>query len=154
MTRVAVRSEQVRMLYSQSVPVLLANIVNSGIVSAALWVAGPRRLLLAWTGLVALMTVARLELRRRYWRAQPAPEEAPRWGDRFVVGSAAAGLLWGAAAAVFLDADGMLSSVLMPFVIGGMGAGAAGTLACYPPAFWAYLLPSVVPLAVRMLMIG
>ena len=60
MTRVAVRNEQVRMLYSQSVPVLLANVVNSGIVSAALWGAGPRRLLLVWTGLVALMTVGPL----------------------------------------------------------------------------------------------
>jgi signal transduction histidine kinase/ActR/RegA family two-component response regulator len=154
MTRVAVRNEQVRMLYSQSIPVLLANVVNSGIVAAALWVAGPRTLLLGWAGLVALMTLARLELRRRYWRVQPAPEQATRWGARFVAGSAAAGVLWGAGGAVFLDADGMLSSILMPFVIGGMGAGAAGTLACYPAAFWAYLLPSVMPLAVRMLMIG
>ena len=41
MTDAAVRSEQIRTLYSQSVPVLLANVVNAVIVSATLWSSGP-----------------------------------------------------------------------------------------------------------------
>jgi signal transduction histidine kinase/ActR/RegA family two-component response regulator len=150
----AVLSEQVRTLYSQSVPVLLANVANATIVTAALWESAPRPLLLGWTGLMALMTAARLVLRHRYWRAAPPAEEAERWGRRFVAGSAVAGVLWGAAGATFFDGNTLLPQVLITFVIGGMGAGAAGTLACYPLAFWAYLAPAVVPLATRLLLVG
>src|SRR4051812_19903243 len=150
----AVRSEQVRTLYSQSVPVLLANVVNAAIVSAALWQSAPRALLVGWTALMVLMTAARLALRRRYWQSAPAPEEAGRWAARFTVGSAVAGVLWGAAGATFFDGSRLLPQILMTFVIGGMGAGAAGSLCGHMPAFWAYLLPAVVPLATRLLLFG
>ena len=63
----------------------------------------------------------------------------------FAIGSAAAGLLWGAAAAVLFDAAGALSQILMTFAVGGMGAAAAGTLASYLPAFWAYLAAGADP---------
>jgi signal transduction histidine kinase/CheY-like chemotaxis protein len=153
MSVAAVRSEQVRTLYDQSGPVLLTNVVNAALVSAILWRAGPRPLLLGWTLLMALMAALRLELRRRYRRAAPPPEEAGRWGGRFAIGSAAAGLLWGGAGALFFDVDGFLSEVLITFAVGGMGAAAAGTLSCHLPAFWAYLIPSVVPLAVRLVLL-
>ena len=150
----SVRSEQVRTLYSESVPVLFANVANSLIVSATLWGSGLRTQLVGWTGLMLLMTLARVELRRRYWRARPCPEHSLVWGLRFVVGSALAGSLWGAAGVLFFDADGMLSRILLTFSIGGMIAGATGSLACYPPAFWAFVLPALIPLALRTLSFG
>ena len=150
----SVRSEQVRTLYSESVPMLFANLANALIVTATLWSAGPRGLLVGWTGLMLLMTLGRIELRRRYWSANPGPDEAERWGTRFVIGSFTAAVLWGTAGVLFLDAAGMLSLILLTFVIGGMVAGAAGSLACYPPAFWAFLLASVVPFALRTVAVG
>jgi signal transduction histidine kinase/ActR/RegA family two-component response regulator len=154
MTTGAVRGAQIRALYDQSRPVLMANLLNAAIVSAVLWNERLRVFLLVWCGLMAAMTVARLELRRRYLRANPDPEQAPRWGRYFVMGSATAGLLWGTAAAALFDTRGALSHILIPFVVGGMGAGAAGTLAWHLPAFRAYLIPSVVPLVVRTLALG
>src|SRR6185295_15386473 len=153
MTRAFVRAEQVRTLYGQSLPVLSANVVNAAIISTALWSSGPRPLLAAFTALMALMTAARIELRRRYWKARPGPVDAQLWGNRFVMGSATAGLLWGAAGGLFFGGSA-ISKILIPFVIGGMGAGAAGTLACYLPAFIAYLVPSLIPLIVRSFLLG
>jgi signal transduction histidine kinase/ActR/RegA family two-component response regulator len=154
MTDAAVRSEQVRTLYSQSVPVLLANVVNSVIVSATLWSNGPRLQLLAWTLAMTAMTIVRIDLRRRYWRASPDPTAAQRWGRYFVAGSLSAGLLWGAAGFLFFNAGGVLSQLLLTFVIGGMCAAAAGTLACHLPAYWAYMLPSLLPLVLRTLLVA
>src|SRR3954469_14737371 len=133
----AVRADQIRTLYDQSRPVLLANMINCVIVTATLWTAPaqPHTFLLTWAGLMAAMTVGRLALRRQYRARAPGVDEAPRWGDRFVVGSLISGLLWGIAAATMFDAHGPLSQILITFVIGGMGAGAAGTLSCHLPAF-------------------
>jgi signal transduction histidine kinase/CheY-like chemotaxis protein len=150
----SVRSEQVRTLYSESVPIMFANLANALIVTATLWSSGPRALLVGWTGAMLLMTLGRIELRSRYWRANPGPEEAQRWGTRFVIGSFTAAALWGTAGVLFLDTAGMLSRILLTFVIGGMVAGAAGSLACYPPAFWAFLLASVIPFALRTVAFG
>ena len=154
MTTGAVRSEQIRTLYRHSQPVLLANVLVAVVVSATLWTSAPRGLLILWLGLMVVMAAARLELYRRYCRARPTAASAPRWGVYFVVGSAGAGLLWGIAVATLFDVSGVISQTLLTFVIGGMGAGAAGTLSCYLPAFWAYLIPSVVPLAVRTFAVG
>jgi signal transduction histidine kinase/ActR/RegA family two-component response regulator len=101
-----------------------------------------------------LMVLVRLELRRRYRRARPGPEQAARWGRTFVIGSVSAGLLWGCAAAVLFDSNGMLSQILVTFVIGGMGAAAAGTLAYHLPAFWGFFLPALVPLVARTFALG
>jgi signal transduction histidine kinase/CheY-like chemotaxis protein len=152
----AVRADQIRTLYDQSGPVLLANMINCLIVTATLWTAPrqPHSFLLGWAGLMAAMTVGRLALRRQYRTGAPSVDEAPRWGRRFVVGSLISGLLWGIGAATFFDAHSPLSQILNTFVIGGMGAGAAGTLSCHLPAFWAYLLPSVLPLLLRVAVLG
>jgi signal transduction histidine kinase/CheY-like chemotaxis protein len=150
----AVRGEQIRTLYDQSRPVLLANVLNAAVISAALWSTGPRPLLVAWNAAMVAMALARLELRRRYQRAQPPAEAAGAWGVAFAAGSAMAGVLWGGAAAALFDTAGALSQILITFAVGGMGAAAAGTLACYLPAFWAYLLPALIPLTVRTFAMG
>ena len=155
MTDSAVRAAQIHTLYDQSGPVLITNVINAVIITITLWHHQPiRTALLVWTGVMTLMSLARLLLRRSYQRANPGPEDAQIWGARFVAGSLVAGLLWGAAGALFFDVAGPLSQVLMTFVIGGMGAGAAGTLSCYLPAFWAYLFPSLVPLLIGVAVVG
>jgi two-component system cell cycle sensor histidine kinase/response regulator CckA len=150
----AVRAEQIATLYRQSAPVLLSNVLNAVIVSATQWEAASRSFLTWWVLAMALMTAARIGLRHRYWQRRPGPEQAARWGTLSVLGSLSAGILWGTAAAVLFDPARPSSQILITFVIGGMGAGAAGTISCYPPAFVAYLVPSVAPLALRMFSLG
>jgi two-component system cell cycle sensor histidine kinase/response regulator CckA len=150
----AVRGEQIRTLYRQSAPLLFANLANACIVVVTLYEPRQERTLLTWLSAMALMTVLRLELLRRYRRTRPGAEEIEKWGRFFVVGSACAGVLWGAAGALFFDPNDLFSQVLVPFVIGGMGAGAAATLSCHMPAFGAYFVPSIAPLAVCMFAAG
>src|SRR5581483_4787769 len=151
----AVKSEQIRTLYRQGVPVLSANLIIGGLVCASLWSLSPRRLLVGWIALVAVLTLARIELWRRYWRRQPPPAQAGPWGNAFVVGSGAAGALWGLAALLFFNQTSPpAAQLLVTFAVGGMCAGAAGTLACYMPAFRSYVYPSLGLLIARTLTIG
>ena len=151
----AVKSEQIRTLYRQGVPVLSANLIIGALVCASLWSMSPRRLLVGWIALVALLTIARIDLWRRYWRRRPLPPDAGPWGTAFVVGSAGAGALWGLAAFLFLGSGSPpASQLLITFAVGGMCAGAAGTLACYMPAFRSYVYPSLGLLIARTLAFG
>ncbi|HKP58324.1 MAG TPA: ATP-binding protein [Polyangiales bacterium] len=144
-----VRAEQVRTLYRQSAPVLLANVVNAAIVSFALWSKASHAVLLAWFATMTAMVVVRIEMRRRYWSRDLSAAEQELWGLRFTVGSVCAGLLWGFAGGVLMP-DSLPHQVLIMFVIGGMAAGAAASISCYMPAYFGYLIPSLVPAMVRL----
>ncbi len=144
----SVRSEEVRALYAQSGPVLLANVAVASLVTATLWQTTPRWQLLGWFAALLLLSAARVALLRRFRLAAPAAPEAT-WGRRFVSGSFVSGLLWGGAGALFFDSNSALAQALLTFAIGGMVAAAAGTLACHLPAFFAFFAPALLPLAVR-----
>lgn len=148
-----VRAEQVRTLFKQSAPVLLANVVNAVIVSLVLWSHAPHGTLVAWTATMTLMALARIEMRRRYWLGEWSAEEQGAWGNRFTVGSLSAGLLWGFMGGALLP-DSLPHQVVVVFVIGGMAAGAAGTISCFMRAYYAYLVPSLLPVMARLIAFG
>src|SRR6185436_6166848 len=95
--------------------------------------------LLFWTAGLAVMTAARLDLRRRYWLADPDPAHTRPWELRFLAGTAVAGLLWGSAGWVLSSPRDAVAEYLIAFVLAGMVSGAAGSLACHLPAFFLYL---------------
>ncbi|HEY0707718.1 MAG TPA: ATP-binding protein [Polyangia bacterium] len=150
----AVRADQIRTLYDQSGPILLANLLNAAVVTATLWTSTSRPVLLGWAAAVVLLTLGRLVLRRRYLRTRPSRNQMEIWGTRFVVGSLFGGALWGVAGVLFFDPDSALAQILITFSVGGMVAGAAGTLSPFLPAFRAYLLSALLPLFVRVVAVG
>ena len=153
--RAQVRAEQVRTLYRQSVPVLLANVLNASILVWLLWADISHALLLPWLFAMTLMALIRLELRRRYWRGESArePAEQERWGTRFTIGSLSAGLLWGFAGYALMP-DSLMLQMVIAFVLAGMAAGATLTLSCVTRAYVAYLIPSLVPVCARLFLFG
>jgi PAS domain S-box-containing protein len=148
-----VRAEQVRTLYAQSAPVLLANVANALIVALALWSHASHGLLAGWCGTMTAMVAVRIAMRARYWSRERTPIEEETWGIRFTIGSLCAGLLWGFAGGVLMPAS-LPHQVLIVFVIGGMGAGAAASISCFMPAYFAYLIPSLVPAVFRLWSFG
>ena len=144
-----VRSEEVRALFAQGVPVLWANVGVGAIVVGTLWNQASHLQLLAWLGAVVLMSLVRAAYQASYAREQPASGEIEAWGRRFVFGSTVAGVLWGVAGVLFFARDSALSQGLLAFAIGGMTAAAAGTLSCHLPAFFGYFMCALAPLTVR-----
>ncbi len=149
-----VASEQVRTLYRQGVFVLLANVVNAVIVACALWQTVAHQLLLTWTAAMSVMAIVRWWLRGAYMAEPRDTSETPMWARRAMVGSGAAGVLWGVAAASFPTEGSVVAQLVVVFVLGGMGASAAGTISCYLPAFYAFFLPAMLPLVVKLAWLG
>jgi len=154
MSEAAIRSEQIRTLYLQGPPLLIANVANAVVVAGVLWLERPNPKLVLWVLAMALAIGARLLLRRAYQRAQPPPAEAEAWGRRFVFGAVVTGSLWGIGAFGFFESGSILSQAILTFAIAGITAGAAGTQSCYMPAFIGYFLPVLSLFAARLLSMG
>jgi signal transduction histidine kinase/ActR/RegA family two-component response regulator len=153
-TAAAVRAEQIRTVFRLGAGVISVNPLNAAIVAAVMWSAATAPLLVSWVLAMFVVTVARVRLRRRYLSASPGVGEAPAWGRKFVFGAAAAGLLWGVGGALLYDPSSLPSQLVLVLVIGGMVAGASGTLAIHLPAFTAYAGTAILPVAVRLLAVG
>jgi signal transduction histidine kinase len=148
-----VLATRVETLYEHSPRVLVANLVNAGIVGAILWGRADRWTIIAWWSAMTVMVAVRWASVLRF-RRRPGTSCVSRWATRFTVGSLVSGIIWGGGAvALFPPGDGP-AQVLLAFVVGGMGAGASSSVASHLPAFYAFLLPAVIPLGVRFALVG
>ena len=149
-TDVAVQADQIRTLYSQSLAIFAVSPLTATIVAAVLWPSSNRQLLTAWVTTMTVVIIVRAVLRRRYLRAQPSTEETATWARRLVWGAFVTGLLWGLGGALFYDPRGLVPQLVLVFAIGGMVAGASGTLALHLPAFLAFAASTILPVVVRL----
>jgi len=152
--RGAVRAEQIRTLYRQGVGVFAANPINALIVALVLWRTAPRGPALLWVGTMVMITAGRLVLRQRYLTRSPPAAEADRWGTFFVAGTTLTGAAWGIGCSMLFDPQRPASQLLVTFVLGGMIAGASGTLASYVPAFVGFATPALAALGTRIALVG
>jgi diguanylate cyclase (GGDEF)-like protein/PAS domain S-box-containing protein len=149
--RQQIRAEQIDLLYDQLPTSLNATAVVGGLVGFVLWGHVPAPWLVTWLVALAATTLARVWLRRRYLQRRPPPDKAALWGHRFMVGVVVSGVIWGAAGAFPLPENALIQEVFLAFVLGGLSAGAMSTLSSFRGAYAAFLLPAIVPFAVRIL---
>jgi signal transduction histidine kinase/CheY-like chemotaxis protein len=149
-----VKAELVRALYSQSRTLFVANLLIGSLLVACFGAIASPTLVFGWAAALVVLLLARFELLRQFERRKPALEEMPRWGVRYAVGSACSGIVWGSTALLFFDPNDAVTQALLTFTIGGMTAGAAGTLSPHMPAFVGFLLPALMPLLVRTVAVG
>lgn len=144
-------AEQVRLLFHSPVA-LIVNAVNGVIVTVVLWPAIEGPWIGLWAAALAVVIATRLVLRRAYDRA--GATEAARWGRFYTVGTALTGMLWGSLAAVVLTVASPLHHLFIGLTIAGMAAGATAALAFHLPAFFGFVLPSLLPVTAAFLLHG
>jgi len=144
----------VRTLYGQGRPLIVTNAVNALLVAAVLSRRQSVQELAIWVGAMVVITALRLVLSARYFAAAPSFADAPLWGRRFAYGATASGLAWGLGAwALYRPGDAVTEAVLT-FALAGNTAGAAGTEACYMPAFLGYFLGTLAPFVLCVGLVG
>ena len=146
-----VRAAQVRLLYSNANTGGAVTIITAPVLSYFQWDVIEHPVVVGWLLYILVLSAARFVLTRRYWRASPADTEVNRWGTAFAVGAALAGLGWGAAGILLYPEARLMNQVLLVFVVGGMMLGGVSVLAPRPEAFLAFLLPTGLLPAVRLL---
>jgi two-component system cell cycle sensor histidine kinase/response regulator CckA len=147
-------AEQVRQLYTQAPLGVIATLVNSLVLTLILWSVVPHPVLIGWLSATVVTTLLRYSLLYKYQHSPTTPAEAGRWSGWFIINMAISGLLWGATAIFLFPVDSMEHQVFIAFVLGGMVAGAAGTLSVIMSSFLAYSLPALLPIVIRFFLIG
>jgi len=139
----------------QHLPLMaVASIVNASLVTAALWQMSTGLLLGGWLAVIVLTWLVYIARRLRR-RKNTGPFRArPRTMRRAVLRAAIGGGTWGAAALLLFPGGAPIHQLIITFVIGGMAAGAAISMSCFPAACLAYILTSVLPLFAAFLLVG
>ena len=150
----AVGAELVKVLYRQKSTVLIATILNAAIVTFVVWGVAPHPWPMVWLILILTLSMGRVVLLSGFRWPRDAKFKPEIWARLFTASAAANGALWGAAAVLFFTPEDALYQVFLVFAIGGMCAGAAAALSSHMPAFYAFVLPSLTPLIVRLWLEG
>jgi len=149
-----IQAAQIGILYEQAPSALIATIVNAAIVTAVMWREVPKAFLIVWLLMIFVVDLGRYALNRAYQRNRPSIAESHRWGRRYIYGVAGNGVLWGIAGFFFFLPDRYVHQVFLAFVLGGMVSGAISTLSPVRGAYLAFLIPALVPYAVRLVNVG
>ncbi|MGC4071382.1 MAG: ATP-binding protein [Nibricoccus sp.] len=146
-----VEGELTRLLYRLAWLGLSSNFVVSIVLAAGVWAHFPGAWTVSWLGAMLLLTAVRWQGNRVFFSRPREDAELPLWRRRFTVGLLLTGILWGAGAWLFLGTDAFLPRILVVFVVVGMNAGAARSLAPVAACHWIYVLTTLVPLAAAFL---
>jgi signal transduction histidine kinase len=150
----ALYAEQVKQLYSNARVGLLATAINSLVlVLIQRNVTSPTNLI-AWIGLLAVISLLRYNDIGTFWRRSPEASEAHHWGGRFIVILALSGMAWGSSAIFLFPIDSLAHQTFLAFVIGGMVAGAAAAFSSIMKAFLAFSVPALSPIIIRFALLG
>ena len=143
--------EQVELLYRNAALAYTTTLVNGAILAYVQSEHIPLTVLLAWYGSLVVLTAGRTVVARRHALATPDPPRARLCNLLSGAGAGASGCVWGAAALVLFPPDSIAHQVFVAFVLAGMTAGGVTILASRIEACAAFILPALLPLAIRYL---
>src|SRR5438034_5808522 len=147
------RADQVATLYSRWHLTSISMGLGAVILCVVMWdyvAAGP---MIGWLVLIALNQGWRGALARAWRRVHPGTAAAFRWGRYWTVGSTLAGVLWGIAGWVTYPASPPHEALLIVCMF-GVALGGLNLTAVYRPSFYGFVLPALVPLIVRVALVG
>lgn len=134
---------------------LIVNLANGLILAAVLWGTVSAPVLLAWSGLLVVVTGARFLSLRAFINASPRSEpDLAVWTTYFVAGACAAGVVWGLSGILLFHPSSFPHQVVLAFVLGGMVAGAVPLLSSVRHAYGCFAIPVVLPIGLRLMWVG
>jgi signal transduction histidine kinase/ActR/RegA family two-component response regulator len=152
--RQQILAAQVQLLYRNAGVGIAVTLVGSAILGRLQWEVVPHAVILGWWLYMCLVSVGRFALACRYWGAAPVSRNANWWHVAFTLGAGLAGAGWGAAGILLYPAAHLANQVFLIFTLGGMMLGAASLLAPRLEAFAAFLIPTGLAPAARLMMQG
>ncbi len=141
---------QIQALYQQIPMVLSLDVVNASLVSIVLL---PKLDSHRWFGFLFLIVIL-VGIRAVGWhffRTGKISNSPAKWAICATIGSALSGILWGGGSVLLLS-ENLVDQTFLAFVIGGMCTVPLVSFSYYLPAFLAYVIPAVLPLAGRFVL--
>lgn len=145
----AVLVEQINSMFEGFPALVFINICVGLFLVYGLWSVVPSLHLIIWMACMVAMLAARSILYRRH-KTGVSKSTNKQKALFLVVGSGAAGLVWGiGGVALFPDAD-LTYQLFILFVLIGMGSGSSASLAMYLPAYYAFFPATILPISLKL----
>ena len=145
----AVQAARLDMIFGSQPMALLVSVVLAGIALGLLQNKVPALNLRGWFAAMAVVVAVRGGLCRRYrLERRQGTADLDTWERRFYLGAIIAGATWGSCALLIFPQDFTLQGFLA-FLLAGVSSGAMAELAVAPRLARAFIIPCVVPLALR-----
>jgi PAS domain S-box-containing protein len=148
------RAEQVRLLYASSGIALVTTPVAATTLAIVGWGRVPPGFAVVWLATVLSVAAARALIVRRFLRLPPDAVDVAAWCRRFIAGAAAGGLGWGAAGILFFSDASVPWQMFLALVLAGVGMASVPVLAPVMAAFFAFTIPTLLPIIGRFLLQG
>jgi signal transduction histidine kinase len=146
-----IEAEMTRLLYRTAGFGLFSNFALGVVLVAGTWTVLPAKLHVPWLGALVLVSLGRLGLNVAFARANPPPERLGIWRRAFLLGVAVAGFIWGCAGWLYFEPEELLPRMLLIFILAGLNAGAARSLASVPAGYRIYVIATLAPILGRFL---
>src|SRR5689334_19139456 len=140
------RSQQVRSSFAHLPLTVSISALNSALLGAVFFDVVARQIIFVWVGIQLSISLARLTLWYVHYRLNSASDGDWRWRYLATLGAFLSGLAWGYAPLLAPFTESQL--LLVTLVICGMCAGAATVHAAHAPAVMAFIVPTILPVAV------
>ena len=149
-----VQAQLLEQLFKQAPVGIVATLVNACILVFILWNQISHNVLIAWLGATAAVAVLRGSLVSGYRKAKFQRLRREWWGNLHIAGFGLSGILWGSTGILLFPQASTAHQAFIAFTLGGMVAGAVGTCSSVLTAFVAFSFPAVLPLLLRLLLVG
>jgi len=146
-----IKQQQITMLASHLLPVLIINALVAAVMLFGLWELFPSQKLIIWIVVLYLILFVRGYTLRQYQKSAAATH-FQHWGLVLALGSGLSGILWGITGVVFYPPDALEYQLFILIILVGMTAGAMSTLTAYLPAFYAFVVPAMLPIGIMFLL--
>jgi signal transduction histidine kinase/ActR/RegA family two-component response regulator len=147
-------SAQLGLLYANTNLGAVVAVVAAVVLGGLQWNDISHSVVSVWCSYIAIVSMARHSLTRRYWQATAKTADPRLWLKRFSIGSGLAGAGWGAAGIFLYPPESLTNQVFLIFVLGGIMLGASSLLAPRKEAFLAFLIPAGFIPALRLSLQG
>jgi two-component system cell cycle sensor histidine kinase PleC len=139
------RAEIVRGLFVQAPGLLVIEMAMALFIAAIFWRSALTPTVVAWAALLIAAAIVRWVHCRRYFERPRPSSESGGWGRTFALGTLLSGSLWGLAGVVFFSPSHGALLIVLVFLVTGLSAAALTGYAAHLPAFYAFVLPTVLP---------
>jgi signal transduction histidine kinase/CheY-like chemotaxis protein len=138
-------------VYQQVPQSVLGSLVGGVAIFAVFWSTHEQNWIVAWVMAMLVESLIRVRLARAFRSSNNDVEQVPKWARRWVMLSATAGILWGAAGVLFFAPSAPGQQLALVAVILGVAFGSLTLYASHRPAMVAFLPLALLPLVGRML---
>ncbi len=131
---------------------ILAHVANSGLLALFVGQAWPQRWVIVWVAALWMVSAMRGAVWQRYRRGLSKASDARTAGHLLTGIALVSGMLWGLPGVTSFPEYPLALQGFVVFVLAGMSAGAVATLSGHLPAFYGFVLPSLLPLVAQLLL--